>query len=274
MKSIPNNLEKYKEDLNNLIDEGKKLSYSLLQECYGDDIIKEIAKTKELDYKDFINSLKPFSSYYQSWYSESLILLKQLLPYRLDDFKKLYESSKTRKSLKNDNYVIEDFLHVVELSNNFDYLDNSTNYRKATINKFEQQRAIIKSVKRRFESTLFDIRQLTQADLFDSELDAAIELNKKGFVRGAGAIAGVVLEKHLAQVCNNHKIKISKKKPTISDFNDNLKNAEIIEIAEWRKIQHLGDIRNRCDHNKNKEPTKEDVEELIEGVNRTIKNLW
>ena len=45
---------------------------------------------------------------------------------------------------------------------------------------------------------MFDIRQLVQADLFDSELDAADELGKKKFTRAAGALAGVVLERHLS----------------------------------------------------------------------------
>ena len=66
------------------------------------------------------------------------------------------------------------------------------------------------------------------ADLFDSELDAAEALAKKKFLRGAGAMAGVVLEKHLRQVCSNHSVKISKKAPTINDLNDLLKAA-----ASW-----------------------------------------
>lgn len=66
-------------------------------------------------------------------------------------------------------------------------------------------------------------------DFFDSELDAARELNKKGFVRGAGAIAGVVLEGNLAQICDINKITIRKKHPTINDFNQLLKDNNIIE---------------------------------------------
>ena len=133
---------------------------------------------------------------------------------------------------------------------------------------------ILKSIERRFESSLFDIRQLVQADLFDSELDAAKELNKNRFSRGAGAVAGVVLEKHLGQVSLNHNLKITKKNPSISDLNDSLKSSEIYETPTWRKIQHLGDIRNLCDHNKDREPKKEEVEELILGVEAIIKTVY
>ena len=43
----------------------------------------------------------------------------------------------------------------------------------AAIPHLRQQLSILKSVKARFESSLFDIRQLVQADLFDSEIDTA-----------------------------------------------------------------------------------------------------
>ena len=121
---------------------------------------------------------------------------------------------------------------------------------------------------------MFDIRQLVQADLFDSELDAAKELLKSGFIRAAGAITGVVIEKHLSQVCNNHNITFRKKNLTINDYNQELKNNEIIDMTEWRRIQFLGDIRNLCDHNKKEEPTKEQVSDLIKGTDRLIKNLF
>ena len=64
---------------------------------------------------------------------------------------------------------------------------------------------------------------------------------KKGFLRGAGVIAGVILEKHLSLVCINHEITIRKKYPTISDFNDLLKKNSAIDVPNWRFIQRLGD---------------------------------
>ena len=113
-----------------------------------------------------------------------------------------------------------------------------------------------------------------QADLFDSEIQSAHELLKKGFLRASGAVSGVVLEKHLLQVSENHLLKISKKNPTINDLNELLKINEIIETPLWRQIQRLGDIRNYCDHNKEREPKKEEVLELIEGVEKLLKTLY
>lgn len=270
------NIDKYKEDLEKLISEGNDLHRSMQYECYPKEFEEQVRpELGDVKYDKLIKSLKPVKKHYQSWYSESLVLLKQLLPDRVNDFVKLYEKPKTRKSIEYGNYVMEDYLqNLTVTTNGGGYYKEKKVGPEAAINQLEQQIAIVKSIKRRFDSTLFDIKQLTQADLFDSELDAANELNKKGFSRGAGAIAGVVLEKHLAQVCQNHNITITKKNPSISDLNDKLKSEEVYETPNWRKIQHLGDLRNLCDHNKDKEPTKENVEELISGVSSIIKTIY
>jgi hypothetical protein len=140
--------------------------------------------------------------------------------------------------------------------------------------RFQTQLKILKASNVRFESTLLDIRQLVQADLFDSELDAARELLKHKFGRGAGAICGVVLEKHLSQVAVNHGIKTRKTHPTISDFNDLLKNGGVLDVPGWRRIQRLGDVRNLCNHNKDRDPTDDEVGELIDGVEKITKTLF
>jgi len=268
------NLEKYKEDLTELIANGDRLLMAMQADFLGE--VFRVALKKELkdDKKvtDYLTKLPSFGNDYQAWYSESLVLLKQLLPDRVSDFTKSYEKPKTRrKEIDYENYVIEDALQGLHITSGGGKNIVSVD---AAIPRFTQQLNIIKAINKRFESSLFDIKQLVQADLFDSELEAAKELNEKGFLRGAGAIAGVVLEKHLLQVCDNHGVKITKKNPSISDYNDKLKEAGTYETSSWRKIQHLGDLRNLCDHKKKKEPTAEDVDELIEGVERIIKTIF
>lgn len=137
----------------------------------------------------------------------------------------------------------------------------------------DAQLAIVKAVEARFSSALFEIRQLVQADLFDSELDAARSLLDHGYGRAAGAMAGVVLEHHLAEVCNAHQVAISKKNPTIADFNEALKSAGAIEVSQWRYIQHLADIRNKCDHKKSADPSPAEVTDLVDGVAKIIKTV-
>jgi hypothetical protein len=117
------------------------------------------------------------------------------------------------------------------------------------------------------------MRQLMQADFLDSEIAAAEELAKHKYVRASGALAGVAIEKHLAQLCADHNIPISKKNPTISDFNEALRSNGVIDIPQWRFIQHLADIRNLCDHGRKPEPTLEQVTDLLAGVKKIIKTV-
>jgi hypothetical protein len=123
-----------------------------------------------------------------------------------------------------------------------------------------------------FGSSLADIRGVLQAHLFDSELDAARELLKNGFLRASGMIAGVVLESHLGEVASAHGVTI-RRKPTIANYNDALKNAGILDVPAWRSIQHLADIRNLCGHAAEREPTDVEVRELIDGVDKFVKTL-
>ncbi|WP_265190622.1 hypothetical protein [Enterobacter kobei] len=138
----------------------------------------------------------------------------------------------------------------------------------------ETQSKIVSSAKERFKSVLFDIKDILQADIFDTELETAKELNKKGFIRAGGAVAGVILEKHLAHICALHSLKSRKSHPTIAEYNQLLKDSDIIDTPSWRFIQHLTDLRNICDHSKEREPTKEDVIELISGIEKVTKTVF
>ncbi len=267
------NIERYKKDLDKLISDGGALLNAMHLECYPEEFEEQVKKVlKGKKFIEFKKKLPSFKEKYQIWYSEALAIIKLLLPDRVDDFIKLYEKPKNRKEIKYGNYVIEDYLQGLTVTRGWD--QEKIVGPEAAIPQFQQQLKILESAKRRFESSLFDIKELVQADLFDSELDAAKELNKRGFTRGAGAIAGVVLESHLSQVCENHKINVRKKNPTINDFNQLLKDNDVIETKEWRFIRHLADLRNLCDHKKEKDPTQSDIDELIRGVEKVTKTVF
>lgn len=266
------NLERYKKDLDTSINQGEKLFNAIQRECFPKEFDRIVKKTIGDKAEEITRDIPSFIDSYQSWYSEAKTLVKQLLPDRLADFVSYYEKPKSRKEISYESYTIEDYLQNLRVTHG--YNKETIVGPDAAIPKFRQQLAILISVKKRFESSLFDIRQLVQADLFDSELDAAEELKKHKFLRAAGALAGVVLEHHLNQVCDNHKIKLSKKNTAIADMNDALKEAEVLDIAQWRFIQRLGDLRNLCDHDKKVEPTLEQVDDLITGTMKTTKTLF
>ena len=263
------NLEQYKGDLGRLIENGAMLKLAMEYECDPEKTEEQLRRRRGEKATDVLRNLPSFSAEYQAWYSEAKTLVRQLLPDRLDDFSSYYE--KPRKAVTYESYRISDYLLELEKTNPLGRVFVGPS---AAIPRFAQQLAIVKAVSNRFESSLFDIKQLVQADLFDSELEAAKALVKHDFLRAAGALAGVVMERHLAQVCDNHGIPLHKKTPSIADFNDKLKEAEVIDISQWRFNQHLGDIRNLCDHDKDAEPTKEQVNDLVDGVRKLTKTLF
>ncbi|MGO4350634.1 hypothetical protein AB4Z25_01720 [Rhizobium sp. RAF36] len=252
-------VEDYERDLAKLSADGYALYYGLFQEHGTEQDRKKIPKDQKL---------ASFSLNYQKWYTECLALLLQIVPERVDDFRALYAPKNVRKEIDYSNYTISDALKGLIGRRYGDILYEPVSAATAML----QQAAMIGGLKSRFKSTLYDIKTLVHADLLDDELHAAEVLNKNGFQRGAGAVAGVVLEGHLGAVCDRHQVKL-KPKPTISTLNDALKDASVMDISQWRFVQHLGDIRNKCDHKLVAEPTREEVQELIEGVRKMTKTV-
>lgn len=265
------NIEKYRADLDNLINKGELLHSAIQYECYPKEFEKKalLALKKEDACKKYISKLPSFCNEYQAWYSESIAIIKQLLPDRLNDFISYYEVPRNRKEILYESYRIADYLQHLKITR---FSGDVVVDQSAAISKYKQQLEILKSVQKRFESSLFDIQQLVQADLFDNELDAAKLLNKNKFMRAAGAMAGVVLERHLSQVLKNHNL--TSKKDTISPLNDALKAGKVYDLPTFRKVQHLGDVRNLCDHDSTREPTQDEVDEMINGVDSIIKTVF
>ena len=255
------NLDRYKNDLDKLISNGEKLHLALLIEAVPT-LSKQVTEERR-------KSLPDVRREYQAWYSEALTVIRQLLPDRVEDFIDYYKSLKPRKELNSSTYRITDYLQRITATQGTRQIVGFD----AAVSLLEQQVNIVKSLKQRFQSSLFDIRALAQADFFDNELDAADELNHKGFHRAAGALSGVVLAGHLATVCVQHQIS-KPKNPSIGELNDLLKKNDVLDVPDWRFVQRLGDLRNLCDHKKSGDPTKEQIHELIEGVRKIIKTVF
>lgn len=261
---MPKNLIKIKNDLDKLIARGHLILLDLYKKSNPDK--KELEKLKKLIKESKIT----FEDNYQKWYSQSRSVIKQILPDRLADFENYYKLDK-RKEISYENYTLSDYLIGVTITWGG---EPCFKIERAGFIKFKQQLKILQSAQSRFDSSLFDIQQVVRADIFDSELDGARELIKSGFLRAGGAIAGVVLEKHLEQVCMNHNISVKKKNPKISDYNDKLKEEKVLDVPTWRFIQRLGDLRNLCCHHKEREPKKEEVTELVDGIDKVTKTLF
>ncbi len=267
-------IKKFSDDLDRLIDEGGNLYNAMQYDCHETEIKKQLMKRYEWGegrVADFIENLPDFRSDYQKWYSESLAVIKQVLPDRLKDFVSHYEYPRVRKDITFQNYMVRDYLQGLQITRSGHEVITDGS---AAIPEFWQQLNIVKAARDTLASTLMDLKAVLQADLFDTEIETAGALAKGGYLRAAGAICGVVIEKHLLHVCGVHKVTVRKKHPGISDLNQLLRDADVITVPQWRFIQHLADIRNICDHAKGREPIKDEIDDLMEGSEKVLKTVF
>lgn len=206
---------------------------------------------------------------YESWYTKALAVVSQVAPDRLSDFKEAYKLER-RKEVRYDTYTISDYLIglVVKWRG-----EPTFNTDQAYSAKLVRQISILQAAAEIAPSVLRDIRTVLRAEVMDDDTEAAKELVKSGHLRSAGVVCGVVLEVHLKSVASRHSIKFRKKHPTISDFNDALKD-KVYDIPTWRFIQRLADIRNLCAHAKDREPTRDEVNDLIAGTEKITKEVY
>jgi hypothetical protein len=199
---------------------------------------------------------------YQRWYSSALRVIKQLLPERLPEFVAFYEGGGT--------WTIRRYIRDRETPDTLFRSERNEGFQGA----LRHQVFFLRASEDRLDDVLADIRGVLEAELFDTSLQRAEELAKKKHLRAAGVLAGVVLEAHLKDVCRNHGIKLRKQKPTIGDLNDALKDGGVYDTPPWRRVQHLADIRNLAGHDREREPTSEEVEDLLRGVGWATKSLF
>jgi len=207
---------------------------------------------------------------YESWYTPATAAIKAIAPDRLADFRSGYKLEK-RKTVEADTYTIDDYLHgLVVKRGGQEVFSGQTVFFTRLI----RQVAILRSVADSAESILRDIRAVLQAELLDSDLAAARALVRAGHLRSAGVVCGVALEAHLGAITDRRQIRLKKKAPTISDYNDALRENSVIDIPMWRLIQRLADIRNLCCHRKERDPRRDEVDDLITGCAKVVREVF
>ena len=261
-------VETVKNDLNRLLKQGNQLYIALAYKSESGAKKEEARKYLEKNGID-VKKLPDFKTRYEVWYSEALQYIKTFLPDRTNDFVALYKNEK-RKEITFASYTISDAIIGLCMTRAGRVeVDES-----AAVPKMQQQVSILESALKLVDSVIYSIQFSVRAELFDSELGAANELLKAGFLRASGAMCGVILEKHLSEVCARHKISLRKKSPTIIDYNEELKNAGVTDLPTWRYIQLLGDLRNLCCHDKKSEPTKDQAKDLLDGTTKICKTVY
>ena len=133
---------------------------------------------------------------------------------------------------------------------------------------------VFSTIRPRLEKTIFQLYSEIRTKVFTSELDACKSLleqakdrrkageNTELPVRATGAIAGVVLERHLVSVASGRGITI-KPRATLGSLVKTLADGQVIDSMYEDRLKACTKIRNKCDHALKDKPTVEDVQHLI-----------
>lgn len=121
---------------------------------------------------------------------------------------------------------------------------------------------------------LISFKTIIQSEVFDSELDQAKHFLDSGYLVAAAVTAGVVLETSIKELCKNNGIDIylpeSTKSKKLDVLNAALKNAEVYNILQQKKITALADVRNNAAHGNVDQFSKEAVIDMIRDIERFL----
>lgn len=105
------------------------------------------------------------------------------------------------------------------------------------------------------------------AEVFNSILEQATELNDKGYKDPAAVLARVALEDTLKRIARAEGIDDDQKTSTV---NNELRKARIYPKPQWRQIQAWLDVGNDAAHGNFGNYSQKDVDNLIQGVETFI----
>ena len=193
---------------------------------------------------------------YETWFSQACLIVEAHLPERAKEFRDLYRSSNP------------EYGGYRGISSYFYEGKN----RELFETELQRQKGILLAVPSIIELRALEVTALVTANLVENELDEARLLLEHGFIRGAGAVAGVALEAHLKLLHNQSKLTFTDK-DTIVPLATNLRKNNVITLGDEKKCIAMADTRNKCDHKMKDAPSIEEVEELIDDVDRFTKRV-
>lgn len=142
---------------------------------------------------------------------------------------------------------------LVSFSNNFEALG--------------RVKAVFLAAKEDFEGGYLNtVRNLIQAEVYESELEQARELLDAGYSLAAAVIAGVVLETTVRNLCTEHGISHGK----LDKMNADLVKANVYNVLQQKRITAMAGIRNAAAHGDADKFNAGDVKGMIDDVERFI----
>jgi hypothetical protein len=229
-------------------EEIEKRVSSLLVPAFEYSYVNELGTEMMWLEKPFREEQRKYVRLYQIWYSKAEALIKEYLYDRKDEFTREYD----------------EILCLLQLRKNWGKVYVHSIIKEFT-DRFDTQKNLISSLPKVIEIQNSKLKKTVSADLVESELEEAELLLEHNFIRAAGAVAGVALERYLKTLCDiiTPPVEYDNKKDTINPLATKLRDKGHLSETKRKKIEWLGDIRNKCDHSNKEEPAKEEVKELI-----------
>jgi hypothetical protein len=132
---------------------------------------------------------------------------------------------------------------------------------------FRRTHAVFGAAREDFEGGyLVSVRNLVQAEVFDTELEQARELLSAGYYPAAAVIAGVILETSLRHLCTAKQLPIGK----LDKMNADLAKSGLYNSLVQKRVTVLAAIRNSAAHGENATFSKEDVGAMVDEVERLV----
>lgn len=133
--------------------------------------------------------------------------------------------------------------------------------------RIKRMGAVFLAVKEDFEGGYLNtVRNLVQAEVFESELEQAGELLSAGYASAAAVIAGVVLETTIRNLCTDSGIDHGK----LDKMNADLAKAGAYNSIQQKRITAMAGIRNAAAHGDVEKFNPGDVKGMIDDVERFL----
>jgi hypothetical protein len=187
-----------------------------------------------------------FPQQYQVWYTGCRTLVAANMPDRLDELVATHEERMAQVIRR------ERLLRYEQIG--------AVRYIALT-------QAIVDAIPKHLEMQLHNIDLLLSQSYVRDQLSEARVLLDAGYTRSAGALAGVLLERHLKLLCDSHQPKIVyNPREGIDGLNKLLQGRSVYDKAQQARVELMRQVRNKCDHANTTEPQQFEVEGLIKDV--------
>jgi hypothetical protein len=203
---------------------------------------------------------------YEAWYTKALPVVQKQIPERLEDFVSAYKRNRSA-AVNESTYTIQDYLLGIKAnpSSKADF-----NYALLGQRLILRQVGILSSLLRSKHVSERTPDALLMAEFYNRALDQAQELFGTGEYAPAGVVAGALLENYLKWLWRRRNVRVDEKQVSLAEMNDFLYKFQTYKHTTMIRIQGLIPLAESCLDLQKKNPSKEDIEELIGGLRKVL----